>query len=70
MQINHAIAAARLGDETNVARKSFLAAARNAERFELETLAGEWVDSRVLARRGIALLDEGAFDKVSALAVR
>ena len=69
VQINYAVAAARLGDETN-ARKSFRAAARNAERFELETLAGEWVDSRVLARRGIALLDEGAFDKVDALAVR
>ena len=69
IQINHAVAAARLGDLA-AARKSFGAAARNADRFELETLAGDWVDSRVLARRGIALLDEGAFNKVSALAVR
>ena len=69
VQINHAVAAARLGDDAK-ARQSFDAAARNAERFELETVAGEWLDSRVLARRGLALLDEGAFDKVDALAVR
>ena len=68
-QINHAIAFARLG-EYNGARKSFDAAARNLERFELQTSSGEWVDSKVIARRGLAMLDEGEFRGYEALAVR
>ena len=68
-QINHAIALARLG-EYDEARQSFAAAARNAERLELETATGHWVDSRVLARRGLALLNDGEFAGYEALAVR
>lgn len=33
-----------------------------AERYELETSSGAWVDSRVLARKGIARLDAFALD--------
>ena len=69
VQINHAVALARTGD-VDAARDAFQAAARNAERFELETVAGEWVDSRVLARRGLAMLDDGDFGSTRALAVR
>lgn len=68
-QINLAIALARLGDY-NEARNSFDAAARNIERFELQTSSGEWVDSKVIARRGLAMLDKGEFRGYEALAVR
>ena len=68
-QINHAIALARLG-EYDAARQSFAAAARNADRLELETATGNWIDSRVLARRGLAMLDGGQFADYEALAVR
>lgn len=68
-QINHAIALARLG-EYDAARQSFAAAARNADRLELETATGNWIDSRVLARRGLAMLDDGQFADYEALAVR
>lgn len=68
-QINHAIALARVG-EYDAARERFTDAARNADRFELETASGEWVDSRVLARRGIAMLEDGALADYRALAVR
>ncbi|WP_066552453.1 hypothetical protein [Croceicoccus bisphenolivorans] len=33
-----------------------------AERFELETANGDWVDSRVLARKALAQLDRSAVD--------
>ena len=69
IQINHGVALARVG-EFDAARSSFEAAARNAERYELETATGNWVDSRVLARRGLAMLDDGAFRGYEALAVR
>ena len=68
-QINHAVALARLGDY-DAARERFTDAARNADRFELETAGGEWVDSRVLARRGLAMLDQGGLADYRALAVR
>ena len=69
LQINHAVALARIG-EYDAARERFHAAARNGDRFDLETASGDWVDSRVLARRGLALLDDGAFRGYEALAVR
>ena len=69
VQINQAVALARMGD-IDTARARFTAAARNADRIELETAQGEWIDSRVLARRGIAMLESGEFAATSALAVR
>ena len=69
LQINHGVALARVGDY-DAARESFHAAARNAERFELETASGDWVDSRVLARRGLAMIESGEFRGYEALAVR
>ena len=33
-----------------------------AERYELETANGEWIDSRVLARRALAAMDRSALD--------
>ena len=68
-QINHAVALARLGDYDE-ARLRFAAAARSSDRYELETATGEWVDSKVLARRGIAMLDRGEFSNYVALANR
>ena len=68
-QINHAIALARVG-EYDEARERFAAAARNTDRVELETSTGEWVDSRVLGRRGIAMLERGEFQQYVALANR
>lgn len=68
-QINHAVALARVGDYDE-ARARFVAAARNADRFDLETATGDWVDSRVLARRGIAMIDRGEFRQYVALANR
>ena len=68
-QINHAVALARVGNYDE-ARARFVAAARNADRFDLETATGDWVDSRVLARRGIAMIDRGEFSQYVALANR
>ncbi len=70
VQINYAIAAARLGDETMPRRKlpPQRPAMRNVSSWK-PWLASGWTLA-YLARRGIALLDEGAFDKVDALAVR
>ena len=68
-QINHAVALARLGDY-DAARDRFTAAARNADRFELQTASGDWVDSKVLARQGLAMIDEGQFRGYEVLAVR
>lgn len=68
-QINHGVALARVG-EYEEARERFSAAARNAERYELETATGEWVDSRVLGRRGLAMLERGEFEGYEALASR
>lgn len=67
--INHAVALARVG-EYEAARGKLEFAARYAERLELETAEGDWVDSRVLARRGLALLDQGKFERYVALAQR
>ena len=68
-QINHAVALASVG-EYDEARDRFAAAARNADRFELQTSTGDWVDSKVLARRGLAMLESGDLRGYEALAVR
>ena len=68
-QINHAVALASVG-EYDEARDRFAAAARNADRLELQTSTGDWVDSKVLARRGLAMLESGDFRGYEALAVR
>jgi hypothetical protein len=52
------IAYARVG-RTAEARAAFEAAASSDERFRLETASGEWMDSRDLARRALAMLDKG-----------
>ncbi|QWC57292.1 hypothetical protein F7D01_09515 [Erythrobacter sp. 3-20A1M] len=60
--INLGIAYARAGD-TDRARDLFTRAAR-AERYDLETADGEWVDSRKLALQALASLDRGDFHTV------
>ena len=59
--INLGIAYARNGDRQK-ARALFLEAYRAREWVELETATGAWVDSRVLARRALAMLDSGELD--------
>jgi len=56
--INLGIAFARQG-ETAKARTMFEAAVESSNRFELETATGDWVDSRQLARRALASLENG-----------
>lgn len=58
--INLGVAYARMGDLPR-ARAMFRAAHTAPERVDLETASGEWVYSRVLARRALAMLDSGAF---------
>lgn len=67
--INLGVAYARMGD-TARARAMFRAAHTAPERVELETAAGEWVYSRVLARRGLAMLDSGALAGADTLALK
>lgn len=67
--INLGVAYARIGDAAR-ARAMFRAAHTAPERVELETAAGEWVYSRVLARRGLAMLDSGEFARAETLAVK
>lgn len=65
--INLGVAYARTGD-TARARAMFRAAHNSPERVDLETAAGEWVYSRVLARRAIAMLDNGEFSRTEMFA--
>lgn len=58
--INLGIAHARKGNDLE-AREMFMAAARNQTRYQLETAQGEWMDSRDIARRALAMLDRGEF---------
>jgi len=58
--INLGIAYARVGRDAE-ARAMFQAAERSEERYRLETATGDWVDSRDLARRALAMLDKGEF---------
>ena len=67
--INLAIAHARRG-EADRARDLFEAVLTQGERVELETADGRWVDSRALARKGIAMLDNGAFASKASIASR
>ena len=56
--MNLGVAHARRGD-TQAAREAFEAVLVTEDRQYLETAEGEWVDSRVLARQALAMLDEG-----------
>ncbi|GAA3802084.1 hypothetical protein GCM10022600_25320 [Qipengyuania pelagi] len=67
--INLAIAHARRGDDAR-ARDLFEAAMMHDDRAELETADGKWVDSRALARKGLAMLDRGAFASTASIASR
>lgn len=67
--INLGIAHARQGSEVQ-AREMFTAAAINADRYQLETAQGDWVDSRVLARRALAMLSRGEFRDAGRMASR
>ncbi len=67
--INEAVALARTG-QYEAAEARFETAARSSERVRLETATGEWVDSRWLALRGLAMLDSGAFQQHVALRTR
>lgn len=67
--INLGVAYARMGDAAR-ARAMFRVAHTAPERVVLETAAGEWVYSRVLARRGLAMLDSGEFAGVETLALK
>jgi len=67
--INLGIAYARRGDEA-LARQLFEAARDKAERVELETAEGEWIDSRRLARQALAMLERGEFATGSRVAAR
>ncbi len=69
MLINLAIAHARRGDDAR-ARDLFEAAMMHDDRAELETADGKWVDSRALARKGLAMLDRGAFASTASIASR
>ena len=67
--INRGVALARTG-HYDAARRHFEAARDHEERFELETVSGEWMDSRTLARKGLAMLDRGEFQRYFALSSR
>ena len=67
--INHGIALASLGRD-DAAREKFAEAAALRDRYRLETASGKWVDSRVLARRGLAMVDGEEFKDYAALASR
>lgn len=58
--INLGVAYARRGDAAQ-ARRLFQRAAAASERYQLETSGGTWIDSKALARRALAALDQGAF---------
>ena len=64
--INEGIALARLGDY-DAARVRFEAVMAHEERMRLETAGGEWVDSRWLAKRGLAMLGNGDFQRYVAM---
>jgi hypothetical protein len=67
--INLGIAYARKGDDA-LARQLFEAARDSAERVELETAEGDWIDSRRLARQALAMLERGEFATGSRVAAR
>ena len=65
--INLGIAHARIGDRQK-ARALFARAYYSREWVELQTATGTWVDSRILARQALAMLNGGAFGSVATLA--
>lgn len=65
--INLGVASARRGD-VELARHYFQAVIKSREIVELETSTGEWVDTRTLGRRALAMLESGAFARGSILA--
>lgn len=67
--INLAIAYAREG-EADKARRLLESAARSKTRYRLETAAGEWVDSRHLAVRALALIDGDRLGSGTRMAAR
>ena len=67
--INLGVAYARTGDVVR-ARAMFRAAHTSSERVDLETASGEWVYSRALARRGLAMLDSGELSRTAVLALK
>lgn len=66
-QINLAIAHARRGD-SELARQHFQAVIDKRDITELETSTGEWIDARTIARRGLAMLDQGVFASAGRIA--
>lgn len=68
-QINLAIAYARKG-RIGEARRLLASAAHNADRVQLETASGEWIDSRRLAMKALSLMKSGQLGGVSRVASR
>lgn len=58
--INLAIAHARRGD-MELARQHFQTIIDRRDIIELETATGDWEYARTIARRGIAMIDQGVF---------
>jgi len=67
--INRGIALARMGNYES-ARADFELAANARDSVELETADGNWVDSRRLARKALAMLEKGDFARYYALSLR
>ena len=66
--INLGIAHAREGDAAKA--RAMFEAASDGDRLQLETADGNWVDSRNLARRALAMLERGEFRTQSRTAMR
>lgn len=58
--LNRGVGYAREG-ETEMARAMFTQVADNRMRYQMETVNGEWKDSRNLARKALGMLDRGEF---------
>ncbi|MXP45945.1 hypothetical protein GRI43_00875 [Altererythrobacter luteolus] len=67
--INLAVAYAREG-RTDEARELLDLAVHSGARYQLETASGDWVDSRRLALKAIAMLDSGQLGSAARVASR
>lgn len=67
--MNLGVAYARAG-RLDEARAMFEAVIASDTRVRLETVEGEWVDSRRLAYRALAMLDNGQLDNRTRMAAR
>lgn len=67
--INLGVAYARQGDRVR-AREAFRQAIASEKRYDLETASGRWVESRSLAFRALAALDQGRLDSDIRTAMR